>query len=329
MSAKRASDVNFREELRRLNQRALQLVPPSSQKASQLLTPRRGLHVLRQYAPSEFESAIYEPVLCLILQGRKEIVFGGRTYRLGAGECALVSHDLPIVSRIREAPYLVVLLAVEVDVLRSLYEDVGELETQGEAQALQVHRADAQLLDAVGRYLALAESEMDARVLAPMLLKEIHYRLLASPLGHMLRSLLRHDSHASAIARAIALLRRDFRAPMVVAELARAVGMSVSSFHEHFKRVTSSSPLQYQKGLRLLEARRLLVAGTATATTAAFEVGYESPTQFSREYARKFGRPPSKDVESLRTTPLATTSGARPSLRARAGRSRGSRPASA
>ena len=95
---------------------------------------------------------------------------------------------------------------------------------------------------------------------------------------------------------AIATLRRDFRAPMVVEDLARAVGMSVSSFHEHFKRITASSPLQYQKGLRLLEARRLLVAGTATATTAAFEVGYESPTQFSREYARKFGRPPSKDL---------------------------------
>jgi AraC-like DNA-binding protein len=299
MAANRASDASFREELTRLTQRALQLVPPSSQRSAQLLTPRPGLYVLRQYVPSEFEATIYDPMLCLILQGRKEMTFGERTYRLGAGECALVSHDLPIRSRVREAPYLVVLLRVEMDVLRSLYEDVGELATLGEAQALEVHRADAQLLDAVGRYLALTESEMDSRVLAPMLLKELHYRLLASPLGHMLRSLLRHDSRASAIMRAIALLRRDFRAPMVVEELAAAVGMSVSSFHKHFKRVTSSSPLQYQKGLRLLEARRLLVAGTATATTAAFEVGYESPTQFSREYARKFGRPPSKDVRRV------------------------------
>jgi len=301
MSSGRTSDVTFRQELERVTQRALRLVPLSSRRITQSLTPRPGLYLLRQYVPSEFEATIFDPMLCLILQGRKEMTFGERTYRLGAGECALVSHDLPILSRVREAPYLVVLLNIEADVLRSLYEDVGQLALQGEAQALEVHRADAQLLDAVGRYLALADSEMDARVLAPMLLKEIHYRLLASPLGRMLRSLLRHDSHASAIARAIALLRRDFRKPMVILELARAVGMSVSSFHEHFKRITSSSPLQYQKGLRLLEARRLLAAGSATATTAAFDVGYESPAQFSREYARKFGRPPSKDVASTRT----------------------------
>jgi len=300
MSSRRTSDLAFRQELERVTQRALRLVPPSSQRITQSLTPRPGLYLLRQYVPSEFEATIFDPMLCLILQGRKEMTFGERTYRLGAGECALVSHDLPILSRVREAPYLVVLLNIEADVLRSLYEDVGQLALQGEAQALEVHRADAQLLDAVGRYLALAESEMDARVLAPMLRKEIHYRLLTSPLGQMLRSLLRHDSHASAIARAIALLRRDFRKPMVILELARAVGMSVSSFHEHFKRITSSSPLQYQKGLRLLEARRLLAAGSATATTAAFDVGYESPAQFSREYARKFGRPPSKDVASTR-----------------------------
>jgi AraC-like DNA-binding protein len=296
MAAKPASVTAFRDELARVSQRALRLFPQFKQHTPQLLTPRPGLHVLYHPVESEFEAAIYDPMLCLILRGRKEMSFGERTYRLAAGECALVSHDLPIVSRVREAPYLVVLLNVDIDVLRGLYEDVHELAAQSEARALEVHRADAELLDAVGRYLALAESELDARVLAPLLIKELHYRLLASPLGHMLRNLLRHDSHPSAIARAIALLRRDFRAPMVVEELARAVGMSVSSFHEHFKRVTASSPIQYQKGLRLLEARRLLVAGAATATTAAFEVGYESPTQFSREYARKFGRPPSKDA---------------------------------
>lgn len=299
MSARRVTDAVFREELERVTRRALELVPSAANQEAQLVTPRPGLYVARHHAPNQFEATVFDPMLCLILQGRKEMRFGERTYRLGAGECALVSHDLPILSRVREAPYLVVLLNVEVDVLRGLYEDVGELATQGEAQALEVHRADAQLLDVVRRYLALAESAMDARVLAPLLLKEIHYRLLVSPLGHMLRSLIRHDSHASAVSRAIALLRRDFRSPMVVEELARTVGMSVSSFHQHFKAVTSSSPLQYQKNLRLLEARRLLVSGRASVTTVAFEVGYESASQFSREYARKFGHSPNHDSRAL------------------------------
>lgn len=296
MTARRASDPALQGELARVTSAALARVPATSSLQPQLVTPRPGFYLLRQHQPSSFEATIYDPMLCLILQGRKEMTFGDRTYRLGAGECALVSHDLPIVSRVGEAPYLVVLLDIEVNVLRGLYEDVGELAAPEKERALEVHRADAQLLDAVRRYLILAESEMDSRVLAPMFLKELHYRLLVSPLGNMLRRLLRHDSHASAIARAISLVRRDFRKPMVVEELARAVGMSVSSFHEHFKKVTWSSPLQYQKGLRLLEARRLLMAGTATVTAAAFEVGYESPTQFSREYARKFGHPPRGDV---------------------------------
>ena len=283
--------------LRRLTECALRIVPPASTRGAQVVSPRRGLFLLRQHERTAFEANLYDPMLCLILQGCKEMSFGEHRFRLRAGECALVSHDLPIVSRVREAPYLVLLLDIEVEVLRSLYEEVGELVAlEGEARALEVHRADAHLLETMGRYLALAESEMDARVLGPMVLREVHYRLVASPLGHMLRRLLRHDSHASSIARAIALLRKDFRSPIVVEELARTVGMSVSSFHKHFKAVTSSSPLQYQKGLRLLEARRQLVAGAASVTTVAFDVGYESPSQFSREYARRFGWPPSHDV---------------------------------
>lgn len=192
------------------------------------------------------------------------------------------------------------LLDIELDVLRSLYEDVAELAATVEAQALEVHRAGPQLLGALERYLALSESDIDGRVLGPLLLKEIHYRLLVSPFGKMLRSLLRHDSHPSSVARAISVLRRDFRSPLVVAGLARAVGMSVSSFHKHFKAVTSSSPLQYQKRLRLQEARRLIMAGNTSITDVAFQVGYESPTQFSREYARQFGRPPKADLASHR-----------------------------
>lgn len=255
-----------------------------------------GLLLLRQDFRSSFEASLYEPVLCLILQGRKQVSIGEETLSFGPGECLLVSHDLPVDSRVTKAPYLALVLEVDVATVRRLYEEVAESALDGErARAAETHRADPELLDALRRYLALADSPSDARVLGPLISKEIHYRLLTAPFGGMLRRLLRHDSNASAIARAIGHIRDDIRSPIAIPELARRVGMSASSFHKHFKAITSTTPLQYQKELRLLEARRLLKTGGASVTTAAYDVGYESPSQFSREYTRKFGAPPSQD----------------------------------
>lgn len=276
---------------------ALRLIPRQGAGTPQLVQPLPGLRLLRHPRVTAFEAAIYDPVVCLIVQGRKETTFGGRTLDARKGQCLLVSHDLPVVSRVLEAPYLSLLLDVELGLLRSLYDEVADAGLDAvHASALEVHRADDELLDALHRYLALAESTTDARVLGPLIRKEIHYRLLTAPFGGMLRHLVRHDSHASAIARAIAHIRRDYRSSIAIPELARSVGMSPSSFHKHFKSVTSSSPLQYQKDLRLLAARQRLVAGEASVSTVAFEVGYESTSQFSREYARKFGVPPSTDA---------------------------------
>jgi AraC-like DNA-binding protein len=259
--------------------------------------PMAGLLLFRQDSPSEFEASLYEPVLCLILQGRKEVSLGERTLAFGPGECLLVSHDLPVRSRITRAPYLALVLQVDVATIRKLYDEVAESALESErARAAEMHRADPGLLDALRRYLTLADSPADAKVLGPLISKEIHYRLLAAPFGGMLRNLTRHDSKASAIARAIGQIRGDIRSPIAIPELARRVGMSASSFHKHFKMITATTPLQYQKDLRLLEARRLLRTGGASVTTAAFDVGYESPNQFSREYARKFGVPPRHDV---------------------------------
>jgi AraC-like DNA-binding protein len=214
----------------------------------------------------------------------------------GPGECLLVSCGLPVSSRVTRAPYLALVLGVDITAIRKLHDEVPELAlTDGPAHAAVTDQADAGLLDALRRYLALADSPADAAVLGPLILKEIHYRLLVAPLGRMLRGLLRRDSCASAIARAVRHIRGDIRAPIAVPELARRVGMSTSSFHQHFKATTSTTPLQYQKDLRLLEARRLLSTGVLV-TTAAYEVGYESSSQFSREYARKFGIPPSQDA---------------------------------
>ncbi|HVK75157.1 MAG TPA: AraC family transcriptional regulator [Kofleriaceae bacterium] len=261
------------------------------------MSPLPGLRLLGHPVRTEFEATLYEPVVCVVLRGRKETTFGDRTFDVSAGACLLVSHDLPVVSRIIEAPYLALLLDVNLDTLRGLYDELGAASfDKTDARALEVHDAPPPLLDALGRYVALADSSTDARVLGPMLAKEVHYRLLTAPFGGMLRSLIRYDSAASAVAKAIAQIRRRFRESLVVAELARDVGMSVSAFHRQFKAVTASSPLQYQKELRLLEARRMLKLGTVSVSAAAYEVGYESPNQFSREYARKFGRPPKHDV---------------------------------
>jgi AraC-like DNA-binding protein len=282
----------------RLIEQASRRVPAAENGREQAARPIADLQVLRQNVPSSFEASLYEPVLCLILQGGKQVAIGEQTLSFGPGECLLVSHDLPVCSRITKVPYLALVFDVDIATIRELYDKVTESALDGErARAALTHQADSALLEALGRYLTLADSPTDAKVLGPLTSKEIHYRLLVAPFGGMLRSLIRHDSNASAIARAIRYLREDIRSPIAIPDLAKRVGMSASSFHKHFKTITSTTPLQYQKELRLLEARRLLTTGGASVTTAAFDVGYESPSQFSREYARKFGVPPSQDLD--------------------------------
>src|SRR5690349_14730106 len=181
-----------------------------------------GLQVLRQNFPSPLEASLYEPVLCLILQGGKEVSVGAQTLPFGPGECLLVSHDLLVWSRVTKAPYLALVLQVDVAIIRELYDKVAESAPGTErARAAQTHRADPGLLDALRRYLRLADSPADAKVLGPLTSKEIHYRLLMAPFGGMLRSLIRYDSNASAIARALGHIRADIRSPIAVPDLAR------------------------------------------------------------------------------------------------------------
>jgi len=277
-------------------ERALRRASVFSRHVATHVSPLPGLRLFGQPVVTEFEATLYEPVVCVVLRGRKQTTFGERTFEVSAGDCLLISHDLPVVSRVVDAPYIALLLDVNVDTLRGLYDEIGPaLFDKAETSAFEVHTAMPALLDALARYVALAESPTDAKVLGPLLAKEVHYRLLTAPFGGMLRSLLRYASAASAVATAIGHIRTRFREPMTVADLARQVGMSVSAFHRHFRAVTASSPLQYQKELRLLEARRLLRSGAVSVATAAFDVGYESPNQFSREYTRKFGRAPKHD----------------------------------
>ncbi len=256
-----------------------------------------SLHVLRKDKTSAFDAVVYKPVICLILRGRKETHVGTQSAFVGRGDALLVSHDLPVVSKITEAspqePYLALILSLDIGVVRSLYEQVGDAVPDGTgARSLAASVADPAWLDPLERYLTLMDKPLEAQVLGPLILKEIHFQILMSPVGGMLRNLLSVDSHASRIAKAILQIRARFREPLVIADLATLAGMSQSSFHEHFKSVTGTSPLQYQKDLRMIEARNLLASGARSVSVAGFEVGYESPTHFSRDYSRKFGCSP-------------------------------------
>jgi AraC-like DNA-binding protein len=247
-------------------------------------------------------------VICLILQGRKETSIGDQFADLGPGDALLVSHDLPVVSRITKAspqePYLAVILKVDLGLVRGLYEQLADVAlAEADVRSLAAGPAEPALVSALERFLDLMNSPLDAEVLGPAILREIHYRLLLSPAGRMLCNLLVVDSHASRVAKAIRQLRRDYCAPLTLNELAKTAGMSVTSFHQHFKAVTGTTPLQYQKDLRLIAARALLVEQRQTVTQAAFLTGYESPTHFSRDYKRKYGKPPARDAESVFSSP--------------------------
>ncbi|MDR3375575.1 MAG: AraC family transcriptional regulator [Ancalomicrobiaceae bacterium] len=259
------------------------------------------LTVFCREAPSDIEAAIYEPVLCLILQGGKVTSIGDQTVELGPGDALLVSHDLPVVSRITKAsarePYLSLVLSLDLRQVRSLYDQIADAPApDASARSLSVAPADPAWLAPLVRYLELMDNPLDAQVLGSSTLREIHYRLLLASIGAMLRSLLVADSHASRVAKAIRRLRSEYRFPLRVQNLAKTAGMSASSFHEHFKAVTGTTPLQYQKDLRLIEARALLTGRCHAVSEVAYAVGYESPTHFSRDYSRKFGRPPSREA---------------------------------
>lgn len=266
--------------------------------------PLPGLYVVQREEVTQIESMVYDPVLCIILRGRKNVNIGAQSVSLSQGDALLVSHDLPITASITQAshdtPYLSLIMALDLGTIRSLYEQVGEAVSEApRARSLSASLVQPSWAEPLSRYVALMGKPLEAQVLGPLIMREIHFQLLMSPIGGMLRNLLSVDSHASRIAKAIVNIRQSFRQPMVVAELAQLAGMSPSSFHEHFKSVTGTSPLQFQKELRMIEARSLVYGGGRAISEIGYEVGYESPAHFSRDYSRKFGRSPKNDVARM------------------------------
>lgn len=255
--------------------------------------------------PEHQLSAVYEPMVNLILTGSKTITVGERTFHYDPATYFVMSVDLPAVGAVHPAtsgePYLAVSLTLSSSIVANLLADLpkpvgGALYTPG----FSVAAMTPELLDAFVRMMRLIERPDEVAALAPAFEREILFRVLQGPLGWMLRDIAMPNTALSRIAVAIQWIRENFAKPLHVEALAGMAALSVSAFHRHFKAVTALSPLQYQKNVRLLHARSLLIAGDGNATTVALSVGYESPTQFSREYARHFGLPPSRDAAKLR-----------------------------
>ncbi|MDJ0624308.1 MAG: AraC family transcriptional regulator [Desulfocapsaceae bacterium] len=289
-------------DIQALTGRAIKLLKNSEEKQL-MLNEDIHLLLLQHNFPSELTATFYEPALCLILQGRKEITAGQKTFSFGVGELLIVSHDIPVVSKVTEAsestPYIALVLRLNYSIIRALHHEFGEIsQATNQARSLAVNDANSHVIDSLFRLLNATQDATDSVMLLPQILREVHFRLLQAPCGGMLRNLLRHNSHASKISKAIALIRSKYSEPLLISEVAGSVGMSVSSFFHHFKAITESTPLQYQKNMRLLEARRLLMNEGETVTQTALKVGYESPNQFSREYLRKFGSTPSSDMKT-------------------------------
>lgn len=283
------------------------------------LTPGDGTHataiervsLIRSSRLNEPVHLVHQPAVCIIAQGAKQVMLADEVYLYDASRYLVFSVDLPVTGQVVQAapemPYLCLRLDLEPGEIADLLLQSGvpAPAPQPASRGLYLSEASPSMLDAVIRLVRLLDTPEDIPALAPLAVREILYRLLRGEEGWRLRQIATPDSQAQRIARAIGLLKARFAEPLRIEELARAVHMSPSSLHHHFRAVTAMSPLQYQKQLRLQEARRLMLSENMDAATAGYHVGYESPSQFSREYSRLFGDSPARDLRRLRDSQSA------------------------
>jgi AraC-like DNA-binding protein len=261
-----------------------------------------GLSTVHAAAPSELVHDISRPLACLVVQGGKRVTMGTRDFNFGAGDLLLITADVPTVSQVIRAsagePYLSLVVELDPATIADLSLQM-EGTTAADTDVVQVDPTEAEVTEAATRLMRLLDRPAALPVLQASLMRELHYWLLAGRHGAAVRRIGWPGGHVERVSRAVAVLRARFAEPLPVESLAAIAGMSPSSFHQHFRSVTSLSPLQLQKQLRLIEARRLMREGRS-ASSAAFSVGYESVPQFTREYGRMFGSPPAKDAEAAR-----------------------------
>jgi AraC-like DNA-binding protein len=265
-------------------------------------TPIPGLRMMRASSPRGPMRSVYKPLVCLVLQGAKQVSVGREEQVFTAGQSIVVGVDVPVVGRIvrasRSEPYLAVAIELDMAIMQSVASHV-RLKPPPAAHTsstLFTESLDDDVLKCTMRLMRLIDRPEAVPVVRPAVLQELHYWLLSSKHGTALSRLALPDGHTQRVARAIDVIRSRYREPIAVEQLAAVANMSSSAFHRHFRAVTSLSPLQFQKQLRLIEARRLMLGEGTTASRAAADVGYESASQFTREYVRMFGASPRRDA---------------------------------
>lgn len=288
------------------------LIDKYSSKEGTNETPVPGVFCYKATASDRLIPSVYDPSLCVIAQGHKHVLLNTEAYRYGPAEYLLVSVDLPMIGQVTEAsvetPYLCLKINIDLLQLSELLMHLGNPEPTTTERGLFVGTLDEAASDSILQLARLMDTPADVPVLSPLRMREIYYRLLSSDHGDTIAQFALSGSTTQRISSAIQRIKSNLDQPIRVKELAEHAGMSVSSFHAHFKSVTALSPLQYQKQLRLMEARQLMLTDGLDAASTAYRVGYESPSQFSREYARLFGYPPRKDVRILRQQGLPAAS---------------------
>jgi len=272
-------------------------------------TPIPRLFLIRASRPTLPLHVLHQPAVCFVAQGRKQVIVGDAIHVYDKAQYLIVSVDVPVIGQILKAsprsPYLCLRLDLDPATLAALLLETGLRigENRQPEPALGLSAMTAELLDAATRLVRLLASPRDIAVLAPLAEREILYRLLTGEQAARLQQIAFADSKLQQVNRAIGWIKRNFTKPFSIDVIAAEACMSPSALHQHFKSVTAMSPLQYQKQLRLQEARRLILSEAADAATAGHTVGYDSPSQFSREYGRLFGAPPRRDIARLKTTP--------------------------
>lgn len=266
-------------------------------------TSIEGVTSARRDEPTKIVRTFYKPSVILMAQGQKTVNVGGKDYNYGKNQCLSVAVDVPVVSRILEAspekPCMTVAVEIDKFLVSQISAEIPAVKHVNQCSALMTADADLELMDAFLRLVKLFHRKEEIPVMASLIIREIHYRLLKSPLGGLIRNLNTLGTNPNRIADALAWLRSNFKETLYVDQLADRANMATSTFHRCFKEITAYTPVQYQKRLRLHEAQRLIFAEEMNVTGAAYEVGYESFTQFNREYKRMFGEPPRRDVTRL------------------------------